>query len=187
MARASAPQDAQSQAGVSRRGESSVSSTATPPVATLRSTAFTSPENGARPTVRANATAVPTAACGGMSSSNNPAAPMRSTSRTGSGGALRISGSSTASSVPARRSTAAARRCPAERSRASIAGSAFNASSNVRRRSNTASAARKLLPGLDPPCLFPRTIHPPLFTRHYSPLWARGCRDRSGRPRRCAA
>ncbi len=65
---------------------------------------------------RASATAVATAAWLGVSSSSSPAAPMRRTWRTGSGGALRRNGSSTASSVPIRRSTAAASRCAAARS-----------------------------------------------------------------------
>ena len=112
MARAFAPQDAHSQAGVSSRGPSSSASAAGPVAATLRNTALTRPANGASPRVRASATAVATAAWLGVSSSSSPAAPMRSTWRTGSGGALRKNGSSTASSVPSRRSTAAASRAP---------------------------------------------------------------------------
>ena len=61
------------------------------------------PANGISRRARANATAVATAAWLGVSSSNSPAAPMRITWRTGSGGALRRYGSSTASSVPMRR------------------------------------------------------------------------------------
>ena len=65
MARASAPQLAHSQGGVSSRGPSRSSRAAPPRSATRRSTAFTSPSNGARPRSRASATAVATAAWGG--------------------------------------------------------------------------------------------------------------------------
>ena len=60
-----------------------------PASATRRSTALTMPANGASPRARASATAVATAAWLGVSSSSSPAAPSRSTWRTGSGGALR--------------------------------------------------------------------------------------------------
>ena len=71
-----------------------------PASATRRSTALTRPASGASPRARARATAVATAAWVGDRSSSSPAAPSRSTWRTGSGGALRRNGSSTASSVP---------------------------------------------------------------------------------------
>ena len=138
MARASAPQEVQSQVGVSRRGLSSSASAAGPDAATRRSTAFTRPAKACSRRARARATAVATAACGGVSSSSRPAAPRRRTWRTGSGGGFLRKGSSTASSVPSRRSVAATSRCAAERSRVAIGGRASSASSSGRRRSSTA-------------------------------------------------
>ncbi len=136
IGRASAPQDAQSQAGVSSRGPSR-SASASGIAATRRNTAFTKPAKGARPRERASATAVATAAWAGVPSSSRPAAPSRSTCRTGTGGAFFSNGSSTASSVPIRRSTIAANRCAAARSRESAGGSASSASSSGRCRSST--------------------------------------------------
>ena len=75
-------------------------------------------------------TAVPTAACGGVPSSSNPAAPSRRMIRTASGGARCRNGSSTASSEPSRRSTPAARRCPAARSRPPPAAPAASSASS---------------------------------------------------------
>ena len=94
-------------------------SAAGPASATRRSTAFTSPANGAACARGPARPRSPTAACGGVSSSSSPAAPSRSTCFTPSGGARVRNGSSTASSEPSRRSTAAASRCAAARSRGS--------------------------------------------------------------------
>jgi len=174
------PQDAQSQAGVSRRGESSVSSTATPPVATLRSTAFTSPENGARPTVRANATAVPTAACGGMSSQQQPRRPnaQHVAHRIGRG----LAHPAAPAPRPACPRAAQRRRrgdVPPERSRASHRRQRVQArSSNVRAPLEHGRQQRVSCSRLIRQCLFPRHYH-----RHYSPatdsaLWRRGCATR---------
>ena len=126
--------------------------------------------------VRASATAVPTAACGGISSSSNPAAPMRSTWRTGSGGALRISGSSTASSVPLRRSTAAARRWPG------------GAVARLHRRQRVQRVLQRAAPlehgGQQRVGCFPRSGRPAMAI---PPAAERGCLGRSDRRRRCAA
>ena len=64
------PTQLHSHDGVSSRGPSSSAIAAGPAAATRRSTALTSPANGARPRARVSATAVATAACGGVSSNS---------------------------------------------------------------------------------------------------------------------
>ena len=112
------------------------------PAATSAQHRVDQPGEGRQTAARARLTAVATAAWPALPAA--AARPRRGAARAAPARrGLRRNGSSTASRVPSRRSTAAARRWAAARSRGSSAGSASRASASVRWRSSTAAMRSK--------------------------------------------